>query len=295
LGKGIENSVNVLSDEKLMPPIANTLLGAFKKDGRLLASSLDDFGRRVFGLKEDHAREEILSAVKGLLIARAAIEFWRDASGNRRKDALPSFRLHWFFRNLEGLWASPDPADDGTTIPRDPDKDRPVGRIYPNNQTIVTPAGNRPLELLYCEQCGEVMLGGTKLLGDLDDPNDLSLLGGDPDLDSVPDKPIVTLTQDKSYADYGVFWPAHDKEPSAQCPEFPSNNQANRNRLQAARNAWGNNAIVYEAPAVAGITLPDHSISGWSACKLDAKTGKIYSSDVNGEGLSADSSTKWVV
>jgi Lhr-like helicase len=284
-GQGIEKLVNVLSDEKLIPTIANTLLGALKKDGRLLASSLDDFGRRVFGLNDDHAREEILSAVKGLLVVRAAIEFWRDASGDRRKDALPSFRLHWFFRNLEGLWASPDPADDGTSIPRNPSTDRPVGKIYPNNQTIVTPAGNRPLELLYCEQCGEVMMGGTKLVGEPDDPTDLSLLGGDPDLESVPDKPIVTLTQDKSYADYGVFWPAHARQPSAQCPEFPSDNQANQNRLQAARNAWGNNAVVYEAPTVDGVALPAHAIAGWSACKLDAKTGKIHPEIENGEGF----------
>lgn len=284
-GEGIEKLINVLSDQNLIPMISDTLLGALKKDSRLLASSLDDFGRRIFGLNDFHSREEILSAVQGLLIARAAIEFWRDTSGDRRKDALPSFRLHWFFRNLDGLWASPDPADDGTSLPRNTDTDRPVGKIYPNNQTIVTPAGNRPLELLYCEQCGEVMMGGTKLVCDPDDPNDLSLLGGDPDLESVPDKPIVTLTQNKSYADYGVFWPAHDREPSSQCPEFPSNNPANQNRLQAARNAWGNNAVVYEAPAADGVALPPYAIAGWSACKLDAKTGKIHPAIENGEGF----------
>lgn len=284
-GQGIEKLVNVLSDPDLIPAISNRLLGALKKEGRLLASSLEDFGRRIFGLEGDHDRNEVLTAVKGLLIARSAIEFWRDASGRRRPDSLPSFRLHWFFRNLEGLWASPDPRDDGSEHPDQSAGGRPVGKLFPNNRMIVTPAGNRPLELLYCEQCGEVMLGGTKLTGAPDDPFDLSLLGGDPDLESVPDKPVVTLTQDKAHLDYGVFWPAHQQEPSSQCPELPTETQTEQNRLNRVRNAWGRNAVVFEAAAVDGLTLPNNAIAGWSPCKLDARSGRIHPENEQGIGL----------
>jgi DEAD/DEAH box helicase domain-containing protein len=284
-GRGIEKLVNVLSDAQLVPAISNTLLGALKKEGRLLAASLEEFGRRIFGLSENHARGEVLIAVKGLLIARAAIESWPGAAVVGRSDALPSFRLHWFFRNLEGLWASPDPSDDGSATSGGNAGERPVGRLFPNNRKIITPAGNRPLELLYCEQCGEVMLGGIKLVGDPHDQFDLSLLCGDPDLESVPDKPIVTLTQDKSYSDYGVFWPSHLLQPSSQCPELPAGNATEQNRLNAVRNAWGPNAVIYEAAAVDGVVLPSHAIAGWSPCKLDAKTGQIHPEHEQREGL----------
>lgn len=279
-GHGIEKLVNVLSSAQLVPKISNCLLGAFKKDGRLLACSLEEFGRRIFGLAEAHDRKEVISAVKGLLIARASIEFWRGANRERRLDALPSFRLHWFFRNLEGLWASPDPSDNGTETPNQNAGDRPVGKLFPNNRMIVTPVGNRTLELLYCEQCGEVMLGGTKLVGDRHDLFDLSLLGGDPDLESVPDKPIVTLTQDKSHLDYGVFWPSHQQSPSTQCPELQAQNQLGR-----VRNAWGPNAVIYEAAAVDGADLPPQVVAGWSPCKLDGKTGQIYPDNEQQDGL----------
>jgi DEAD/DEAH box helicase domain-containing protein len=279
-GQGIEKLVNTLSDPELVPVISNRLLGAFKNEGRLLASSLDSFGRRIFGLNENHDRGEVLTAVKGLLIARASIEFWPDSKVDRRKDSLPSFRLHWFFRNLEGLWASPDPTDGGSDTPRENVGACPVGKLYPNNRTIVTPSGNRPLELLYCEQCGEVMLGGTKLVGDPHDLFDLSLLGGDPDLESVPDKPIVTLTQDKSHSDYGVFWPSHQQQPSSQCPELQA-----QNHLVRVKNAWGANAVIYEAAAVDGTDLPPNAVAGWSPCKLDGKTGQIYSDNEQRDGL----------
>lgn len=275
-GHGIEKLVNTLSDPDLVPKIRDELLGALKQDGRLLAASLDDFGKRIFGLEEGHDRGEVLKAVKGLLIARAAIEIWPEDKGLRRRDGLPSFRLHWFFRNLEGLWASPDPTDDGTETPNGNAGDRPVGKLFPNNRTIVTKAGNRPLELLYCEQCGEVMLGGTKLMGDPHDPFDLSLLGGDPDLESVPDKPTVTLTQDKPYSDYGIFWPSRLQQPSGQCPELPASNATEQNRLNAVRAAWGTSAVAYEAASVDGASLPANAIAGWSPCKLDAKTGQVH-------------------
>jgi DEAD/DEAH box helicase domain-containing protein len=282
-GSGIDKLVNTLSNPDLAQRIKARLLNALRDEDdpeRLRAYSLEKFGRRIFGLPEDYDRAEVITAVKGLLIARAAIEFWHDAQGNKRIDSLPSFRLHWFFRNLEGLWATPDPADGGSTTPNVNAIDRPVGKLFPNNQTNVTPAGNRTLELLYCEQCGDVMLGGTKLVGDHRDFSDLSLLGSDPDLESVPDKPIVTLTQDKAYSEYGIFWPAHCRQTSALCPEL-----ADVNRTKRTREIWHQNAVVYEAASTAGIQLQQNSIAGWLPCNLDPKSGRIHPVDITQKGL----------
>lgn len=266
-GSGIEKLRQVFAESDRTRDFSNCLLSALHDGDRLRAYDLADFGRRIFGFDDNMPRETVIAAVRGLLIARAAAE---GVGGSA--NTLPSFRLHWFFRNLEGLWASPDPADVDRNNGLIALGDRPVGKLFPNNSTIVTLAGNRPLELLYCEQCGDVFLGGTKLIIDPDDPYGFSLLGVDPELDSVPEKPITLLTQDKSYKDYGVFWPSHGGVPSSQCPELED-----ASRLQRVRNAWGNTSVVYDAATADGGALPNHAVAGWTPCRLNPRTGEIVS------------------
>ena len=139
---------------------------------------------------------------------------------------------------------------------------------------MVTPAGNRILELLYCEQCGEVFLGGVKLVGDRENDQDISLLGTDPELERIPDKASARLTQDKSHAEYGLFWPASQQLPSSVCPDSDTTG----NNVQA-RNEWGPNAVVYDAATVEDVVLPNNSIAGWAQCWLEPGTGRVLTGD----------------
>ena len=262
-GLGREKLIRVLVDEHQRPKIANRLLYSLQEDGRFRAFDMEDFGRRIFEWGSDSPRsEEVLEATRGLLIARGVLE---NAVGS--EDKLPSFRLHWFFRNLEGLWASPDPKD---VDPLHQGGDRSVGRLYPDNRTLVTSAGNRVLELLYCEQCGDVFLGGIKLQNPHNE-DDLSLLSGDPDLESVPQNDRPLLAKDRKYADFGLFWPAGERQPSPLCPttEIP-------NHATIACNFWGDGSVVYNAPN-AGVEPPlqNNPIAGWSPCFLEPATGRI--------------------
>lgn len=67
-------------------------------------------------------------------------------------------RAHYFFRNINGLWACSDP--NCSCVPTNFRNDnRTVGRIdkYPNTTCA---CGKKILELVLCESCGEVFLGG---------------------------------------------------------------------------------------------------------------------------------------
>jgi len=275
-GTGIDKLLNVFCDSQLSRRISNNLLAALQEGEeekrRFRAYDMVDFGRKIFGLPKAKPENEVLEAVRGLLIARGRLEFAEGTQGQTRDDGLPSFRLHWFFRNLEGLWASPDAGDDGVDPELNPEPgDRPIGRLYPNNRLLVTPAGNRILEVLYCEQCGEVFLGGVKLVGDPDNEMEISLLSTDPDLEGVPDKASSMLTQDKRYSEYGVFWPSRGTCPSPVCPEADSVGVVN-----AVREVWGPDAVVYNAPCIDGIDLPPTPVAGWAKCWMEPATGRIH-------------------
>ncbi len=169
------------------------------------AVSLTDFAERVFGPTVvdshnlDHRDLTAVGkrAVKGLFIARGLCNQVVEAQSveDCQKYELPQFRFHWFFHNIEGLWASVKPRED--------DRDSPVGRLY-SSPVAIDEDHSRVLELLYCEQCGAVFFGGNRLAlkGE-----DLELLPVYPKIEGIPDKQPAKLVERRSYEDYAIFWP----------------------------------------------------------------------------------------
>jgi DEAD/DEAH box helicase domain-containing protein len=161
------------------------------------AVPLSSFSTRLFG----HAveREE---AARGLLYARAT----RDILD--RPTRLPSFRLHWFFRNVEGLWACTSPACGS----RDAGGDgRTAGPLFLDAKVLCSAEGerHRVLELLYCEQCGTTLFGGTRMV--LADNGGLELLTSDPDIEGIPDRQAARFVERRTWNEFAVFWPAGER------------------------------------------------------------------------------------
>jgi len=126
---------------------------------------------------------------------------------------LISVRAHLFFRNLQGLWICLDPH---CTAAPPRTHNTPVGRLH-FSPTLTCGCGSRVAELLYCEACGEVFIGGYRRPVDSPGgnlPNEWYLSPDHPDLEAAPD--LVSL--DRDYARYAVFWPA----PSGLVPATPS-------------------------------------------------------------------------
>jgi len=220
--------------------------------------SIVDYANKLFiskdsvGDSSDIELQLLLDAVRGLFILRGFIQYRKDNNRNKvcSKDQLPSFRFHWFFKNLEGLWAVlKNPA----TCEDDID-DSPIGKIYPN-QDVYKSLSSRALELLYCEQCGSVFLGGSKYFSP--DGELFELMPSSPYLENAPDKPVNPLSQDKHYPEYGIFWPNNKQT------IHPDYNQ--ELKTDSDKKYWD--------------IIRNHEKTGnkgnWKAASISVKTGRI--------------------
>jgi Lhr-like helicase len=148
----------------------------------------DEIGNRLFPALSPPER---LEAVEGLVAGICA------ASAGNTGAILP-VRAHLFFRNLQGLWVCTNPQCHVSPPRTSP---CPVGQLH-YTPVLTCQCGSRVLELLYCEACGEIFLGGYRRPGT--NPNEWYLSPDHPDLEASPD--MASL--DRDYARYAVFWPA---------------------------------------------------------------------------------------
>jgi Lhr-like helicase len=194
----LKKCLQVLSSQS--DTVGAIMLNSCKLDNTIRAVSLRQFAKGIFG--ENLDEENLNLAVKGLLIARGLSE---DKSLESFR-----FRLHWFFRNIDGLWACTQPNYD--CHENESSKNRPVGRLFVKNPPIVHD-GFRVLEMLYCEQCGTVFYGGNRL--ELKDGNGWELLPTEPNIESIPDRQIGNFLERRTYREYAIFYPStnlYDKE-----------------------------------------------------------------------------------
>lgn len=154
---------------------------------KAVARSLSDLAGRVF---PDVAPIEAEPALTKVLSALAASP----------QDSDPKVRAHYFFRNVPGVWACSDP--DCSAAPAS-DESRPVGRLY-SEPTTRCICGSRVLELLYCQNCGDVLLGGFTPEGQAQSNRvDTLLLADVPELAKLPDQVRLQRTANN----YLVYWP----------------------------------------------------------------------------------------
>ena len=125
-------------------------------------------------------------------------------------------RGHLFFHNLQNLWACCNPRCNDPSIDQNLRQNNPnpptVGAIHATHRLSCS-CGSRVLDLIVCEVCGEIFLGGYQ-----GNENTKILTPDQPDLEGIPDR--VTLNQ--RYGNYRLFWtlpwdtPAWDTQPQSQ-------------------------------------------------------------------------------
>ena len=151
-------------------------------------------------------KEDLENALRGLLIARAILdekEFENISKTIPDERKLPRFRFHYFFRNIEGIWASVKPDDVDEVYS---DKERTNGKLYSTTR-INSENGNRVLELLYCDNCGITLFGGSRLVTRNESGNNsFEMLPISPNIEGIPEKTPAKLVERRSYQEYAVFW-----------------------------------------------------------------------------------------
>ncbi len=136
-------------------------------------------------------------------------------------DAEARVRLHLIFRTLQGLWACADPKCSAVGDDYKSDKRR-IGRIY-STPRFSCICGSRVLELLYCESCGEAMLGGY-----LSNSRGREyLVGSSNDFESAP----LTQATRRAYNGYRMYWPT-DRPPATALWTRAAGSQGSANASQ---------------------------------------------------------------
>lgn len=232
-------ALDVTGPAEAFAAIGPNIAAACSVDGspaNVRATPIPVVAERLFGTAAPESDRR--QGLRGLFILRSA------ASG----PGIPAYRFHWFFRNIEGLWAC--------VVPRhcqelDPADTRTAGRLFSASRIHYgdqASGSRRVLELLYCEVCGTTMFGGSRL--PLPRNQGWELLNTDHDIEGIPEKRAARFIDRRSYADYGIFWPKGAGEIN---PDVLTN--------------W--------TPYSLADDLPPRGDAAWAAAALDPVSGRV--------------------
>ena len=127
---------------------------------------------------------------------RGLIRFTIQQMDTKKDSALLPLRVHYFFKNFEGLWACSNMNCRGENY------DTLIGKLFATRRVLCDECGSRVLEVLTCETCGDLFLGGFKqpISGNA---QGWYLSGDYQELAGLPEKGI----RDRNYETYAVLWP----------------------------------------------------------------------------------------
>lgn len=196
---------------------AAVLTQACRDGGDVRATSTSGMAAHIFRAGSG----DLDKALRGLLLARALPE--SKAWSTSVSLTTPAFRVHTFIRNIEGLFASVK-LDGATPVFGDFTVERGVTHADPQ---IEGGRGRRLFELLYCEACGDLLIGGQRGQR-IAESSVTELLPAAADLESFPEK-VGSAYYDKMTLDeFAVFWPRRER-PSLSEREYDAWDHASLN------------------------------------------------------------------
>lgn len=177
---------------------AALLTHACREGAGVRATSIAEVAMRLFG-----GGDSAELAVRGLMLARALPE--SDQWDAKVAQGTPSFRVHAFVRNVEGLFGAPLLTENGLQF-----VDLSVERGLSHGQPKPGSArGRRLFEMLYCEACGDLLLGGQRgrRLGSV---SATELLPSTAELENLPERAAAEYYDRMSFDQFAVFWPSRE-------------------------------------------------------------------------------------
>lgn len=174
------------------------------------ATSMSEIGKRLFG-----SQPQALEGVKALTWLRSCTDSWPTLFGQRLDPevSLPRFRIHAFLRAIEGLFVAPRPAP--LALPRDErmrllygDLSVEAGSRYGTHKHDSRPT--RQVDMLYCECCGTLFVGGKKSASS-GNGGRVELLPNDPDTESLPERAKANIVEQRTALDYSLFMPTVER------------------------------------------------------------------------------------
>jgi len=176
-------------------------------NGTVRATSVRDLDDQLFP-SQRQADELVSDSMRGFLLSLGMSTL---ANGRSPQPV----RGHLFFHNLQKLWACSNPDCTDPSVNRDRRNSDPnpptIGAVHANH-SLSCSCGSRILDLIICEVCGEVLLGGYKAERKVGNNGKvIEILTPDqPNLEGIPDQ----VALDQRYGNYRVFWSLPHDNPS---------------------------------------------------------------------------------
>lgn len=176
---------------------AAALTSACRDGDGVRATAVSDLGARIFR----EGATDVMAALRGLTLARALPEskVWNA----RVESTTPAFRLHTFIRNIEGLFGAPRPTLGGATFDN-LTTERGLSHAPPSADG--ERRGRRLFELLYCEACGDLLIGGQRGERKLNS-NSTEMLPSSGNLENLPERAASEYYDQMTFEEFAVFWP----------------------------------------------------------------------------------------
>lgn len=187
---------------------SDILASACKTENVFRASRVSNVCDKVFGSRD------ATPALRGLCMLRGLGDLpeIRKAMG-AKIDQVPAFRVHTFLRSIDGLFGAFRSINSMPTLVK---LDVERSWDYDDGDFGL----RRVFELLYCEACGELFIGGKRASSaSLIRSTPTELVPVDPDLDGIPESARSQRFEDLSYAEYALVWPRlgdEDRVPAIQ-------------------------------------------------------------------------------
>ncbi len=188
---------------KIAGSAAAALAAACAAERSVRATPVSAIADSVFGVKDP-------DAVRGLMLARAIPD--SGAWNSKAPAGTASFRVHTFIRNVEGLFGAPVPGDRQKVRFTDLTIVRGVSHGRPREGKT---EGPRLFEMLYCEACGDMFLGGQRGQP-AETSEEFELLPSAADLERAPDRGAPELYDKMTFNQFAVFWPAEGEAASCE-------------------------------------------------------------------------------
>ncbi len=181
----------------------------------------------------DADRQEMITpAMRGVLLALGMSE-----RGGRSPQPL---RGHFFFHNLQNIWACCNVNCTAPNIQELRSKALTesaaptIGPLYATHRLSCPSCGSRVLDLIVCEVCGDVFLGGYKAKSKINGQDTYILTADQPDLENMPDRVVL----EQRYEHYAVFWPLPGEQPWQTKPKDPKWTQQNPKTKKSIERRW---------------------------------------------------------
>jgi len=204
----MNNALEKLTRNVGAPDVKVAMFGANGRTGLIgsLAEALNDANgkprakdfREIAKLLFGNCDTSSLDGLRALVQARAAYEIVFPKDTENRA----AFRLHFLINNPQGAWACA--CRDCAT---NPEPERNFGKLYTTPRQFCE-NGHRVFELLYCECCGEVFMGGTeKSLEGLEGESSKTILAlTDPNVERAPFASAIKPPEYRNAKDFTLIW-----------------------------------------------------------------------------------------